>query len=596
MIIKALILENFKGIREPVRIEFKPITLLFGPNSAGKSTILQALVYAREIFERHNLDPDRTLLGGDWLDLGGFSNLIHMHDLSKTLRIGFELDLRNHGLNTYFTETDAELLEQRVLDQSEYGNATYPENLLSSIDTMEVFWGVRWSELRNEPYVESLAIAANSVQLAEVRSSSDGKDIAIDVFNICHPIFKQKLELKEENKSLLVNGWFYELCKGEISHKNMLINPKYEISQEKFINSLPASLDKDLLDCLPVPDYPDTELSEYYSRLSISDQKDALPKTGSPLSLDESVWAQRDEIDWPYESNIFVFQNYIRAIFTGVIVGPIELLQGELEKLIYIGPLREVAPRNLSHIRSPDPGRWSNGTAAWEVLTNAEETFLEKVNEWIAAKDRLNTGYQVKQHRFRELPVDHPISYAIAQDRVLDEDGLANALESIPTKSRVSLIELQNDLEVAPRDIGVGVSQVLPVVVAVLHHRSGILAIEQPELHIHPALQVALGDLFIQDMDEKDTIYLLETHSEHLMLRFLRRIRETTECKLPPGAPALIPDQVSVIYVQNTEQGVKLKPLPVSEEGEFLERWPEGFFEERDYELFGDLEWFTNTL
>ena len=107
---------------------------------------------------------------------------------------------------------------------------------------------------------------------------------------------------------------------------------------------------------------------------------------------------------------------------------------------------------------------------------------------------------------------------------------------------------------------------------------------------------MALGDLFIQDMDEKDTIYLLETHSEHLMLRFLRRIRETTECKLPPGAPALIPDQVSVIYVQNTEQGVKLKPLPVSEEGEFLERWPEGFFEECDYELFGDLEWFTNTL
>lgn len=71
MIIKALTLENFKGIAEPVRIEFKPITLLFGPNSAGKSTVLQALVYTREILERHNLDPDRTLLGGEWMDLGG---------------------------------------------------------------------------------------------------------------------------------------------------------------------------------------------------------------------------------------------------------------------------------------------------------------------------------------------------------------------------------------------------------------------------------------------------------------------------------------------------------------------------------------------
>jgi AAA15 family ATPase/GTPase len=39
MILKALTLENFKGIREPVRIEFAPLTLLFGPNNAGKSTI-----------------------------------------------------------------------------------------------------------------------------------------------------------------------------------------------------------------------------------------------------------------------------------------------------------------------------------------------------------------------------------------------------------------------------------------------------------------------------------------------------------------------------------------------------------------------------
>ena len=47
MILKALALENFKGIHEPVRIEFAPVTLLFGPNNAGKSTIVQALHYAR---------------------------------------------------------------------------------------------------------------------------------------------------------------------------------------------------------------------------------------------------------------------------------------------------------------------------------------------------------------------------------------------------------------------------------------------------------------------------------------------------------------------------------------------------------------------
>ena len=60
MSISAITIENFKGIREPVRIELKPITLLFGPNSSGKSTIVQALHYAREIFGEET--PIRTIL------------------------------------------------------------------------------------------------------------------------------------------------------------------------------------------------------------------------------------------------------------------------------------------------------------------------------------------------------------------------------------------------------------------------------------------------------------------------------------------------------------------------------------------------------
>ena len=70
MILKALTLENFKGIREPVRIEFAPLTLLFGPNNAGKSTIVQALMYAREVLERNNCDAGRTEARGRYCGLG----------------------------------------------------------------------------------------------------------------------------------------------------------------------------------------------------------------------------------------------------------------------------------------------------------------------------------------------------------------------------------------------------------------------------------------------------------------------------------------------------------------------------------------------
>src|SRR3954452_9895984 len=76
-LVKSLSLRNFKCFSDEVRIELRPITLLFGANSAGKSSVLHALQYAREILERNNANADRTLQGGKAVDLGGFLNLIH---------------------------------------------------------------------------------------------------------------------------------------------------------------------------------------------------------------------------------------------------------------------------------------------------------------------------------------------------------------------------------------------------------------------------------------------------------------------------------------------------------------------------------------
>ena len=81
----SLELENFKSVAARQRIEFAPLTLLFGANSAGKSSVLQALVYLHELLERGEADVDRTHLGGDVLELGGFSRLVHHHDHTRTM-------------------------------------------------------------------------------------------------------------------------------------------------------------------------------------------------------------------------------------------------------------------------------------------------------------------------------------------------------------------------------------------------------------------------------------------------------------------------------------------------------------------------------
>ena len=96
--LRALTIQNFRAISDPVRIEFKPITLLFGPNSAGKSTVMEALLYAREIFVNHNPNPHQVTVSGEPLDLGGFRNMVHNCDLSLPITVGVEIDLEENAL------------------------------------------------------------------------------------------------------------------------------------------------------------------------------------------------------------------------------------------------------------------------------------------------------------------------------------------------------------------------------------------------------------------------------------------------------------------------------------------------------------------
>jgi hypothetical protein len=91
--------------------------------------------------------------------------------------------------------------------------------------------------------------------------------------------------------------------------------------------------------------------------------------------------------------------------------------------------------------------------------------------------------------------------------------------------------------EVNVCEVGFGASQVLPVLLLALFPvqltEDALLIIEQPELHLHPNAQVTLTDLFIDQSNARKR-FLIETHSEHMLLRIQRRIAETTYETLSP--------------------------------------------------------------
>lgn len=137
-------------------------------------------------------------------------------------------------------------------------------------------------------------------------------------------------------------------------------------------------------------------------------------------------------------------------------------------------------------------------------------------------------------------------------------------------------------------EVGSGLGYVLPVLCSVYRPRVSVSLLQQPELHLHPALQTALGDVFIEAASPEHQL-IVETHSEHVLLRVLKRIRQTNSPKPPAPELRISPQDVVVVYFDPRPDGTTtVKRLRISEDGEFLDRWPRGFFSERDAELFDE--------
>ena len=215
------------------------------------------------------------------------------------------------------------------------------------------------------------------------------------------------------------------------------------------------------------------------------------------------------------------------------------------------------------------------------------------LNVWLSGEERLKTMYRLERIEFKEIQIPGAMHQMF--ERGVNEDDIGELQElylSLATRTEIALRDVEKGILVSPGDVGVGISQMVPVIVASLHNQDGVLGIEQPEIHVHPAIQVGMGDLFINaataDHDKlaSGKTLIIETHSEHIMLRLLRRMREQTEGELPPDVLGLTSDDLSVIYAEASVEGIRFRPLRVSPNGDFVDRWPNGFFAERAEELF----------
>src|SRR5437879_8373874 len=86
---------NFKGFSAPEKIPIRPITLLYGPNSSGKSSLLHVLLLIKQTLEESE-NPETLLLPkGRLVDLGGYLEFLHRHDPARLFSFRVMLDASN---------------------------------------------------------------------------------------------------------------------------------------------------------------------------------------------------------------------------------------------------------------------------------------------------------------------------------------------------------------------------------------------------------------------------------------------------------------------------------------------------------------------
>ena len=89
--IQEIRLSNFKAFADTVTIPIKPITLIFGPNSSGKSSFLHALLMLKQTIEESVSDKQTLLPKGSRIDLGNYREFIHNHEESRSFSVTFKV-------------------------------------------------------------------------------------------------------------------------------------------------------------------------------------------------------------------------------------------------------------------------------------------------------------------------------------------------------------------------------------------------------------------------------------------------------------------------------------------------------------------------
>jgi predicted ATPase len=448
-VLEAITISNFKSLRQ-VSLEFPRLTLLFGPNSSGKSSVIQMLLAIKQTLESRNLFVP-LVLSGRYTQLGSFESVVFGKDTSREILV--KVKVRTPRLTALYRTRVAGIERFMVTKQAE-----------GDLNLNAVTFGFTLE------YVKSTRrIRIGSSMIADARG--------LDLFALKFGLRKRAIT---------------RLFGRDVDIP--IVGREIRIGKARFILALSKFLP--------------TIYSERFRE---------------PRDADAAA--------------LFRIQRVLSRL-------PYTLESDFTNKMLYLGPLRDYPKRYY----------FVTGELPRDVGLKGENV-VDLL--YYDSRGRKKAGRIIN-----------------ALTRWLEQFGLAKnvRINALPEGLySLTVDDPQTAFEINVADTGFGVSQVLPVIVECLAAPDdSTLLIEQPEIHVHPRVQAELADLFIEVSKGKTVI--VESHSEHLLLRLQRRIAERV----------ISPDEVAIYYFDPSPNGTNIRRLLLDEDGS-LKEWPPGFFEE-DYQ------------
>lgn len=582
-------LRNFQSIRGPEELYLKPLTIFSGPNSSGKSAIIKSLLMVAQSLDSSVWEVP-LVLNGKYTQLGDFDHILHHGSVPPEIEFCFQIRRQEKEIKV------------QVLIKNE-GSMRVKKNTITIFPDPKSNKGETWFRLEHDPPILGNTENQEASQMVK-------EQIKRGLFNykIIRPENIESHSLYEKTVSASLSNFLPGRPLTQVVSEIRDITEEFEQARQGILSLLQKNKttvesvdwDKEL------SKEANAIFSEVYKHLHEKKNDNEWNRYRDMVYdiLNANIPWTIGSLKQHIESKLTTIEGRIRSLNTGLIEDLSRRMSSALSDLHDRYRTRTITDAETSLEVGEFPSKYG------EVIQQIRQIFGNQIFYLGPLRDDPRTIYAIPPlpnqrdvglkgeytaamlNVHRQLPINYPLPpseefngrYCIESGELgdavqiwLERMGLADSFKT----EMISKVGYQ--LEVRPKEakegldlmsLGVGVSQVLPMIVmALLAPEDSVLIFEQPEVHLHPKVQSVLGDFFLGIVGcGKQCI--VETHSEHLINRIRRRIAESEESE-----DTNILEQLQIYFVK-LEGGVsQFEDVKPNKYGAIME-WPSDFFDE----------------